>query len=200
MYIYFVEAEFWQGWDRGFCLLYLSFVEGCSGGVAVCVCICAYSHTKYLGTWYEPRLWDGHLENQKNPDGLKRSKNVDRIRIKYICLYIYAGLWVLMIWANCFVFWHVFSFEKSIRCNANQQTQPLRWNWRAEPWEFTTKLIHYNNMRNNQSNLRRVGSTCMSSYVYLDTHLFCSFGILWIMQVFLLWQYTHWQSFSFKLW
>ena len=40
-----------------------------------------------------------------------------------IFVYIYAGLRVLMIWADyIFFFWHVFSFAKSRRCDDNQLT------------------------------------------------------------------------------
>jgi len=42
-------------------------------------------------------VWDGHLENQKNPDRLKRSIHVDRIGVHSTFVYIYAGLRALMI-------------------------------------------------------------------------------------------------------
>jgi len=64
---------------------------------------------------------DGHLESQKNPDRLKRSIHVDRIGVHSEFVYIYAVLRVLMIWANCFFILNVFSFEKSRRCDDNQQ-------------------------------------------------------------------------------
>jgi len=48
------------------------------------------------------QVWDGHLESQKNPDRLKRSIHVDRLCLQSTFVYIYAGLRVLMIWANCF--------------------------------------------------------------------------------------------------
>ena len=47
-------------------------------------------------------MWDGHLESQKNPDRLKRGIHVDRIGVHSTFVYIYAGLRVLMIWANSF--------------------------------------------------------------------------------------------------
>jgi|AntRauMFilla1563_2_1112583.scaffolds.fasta_scaffold01387_3 hypothetical protein len=69
------------------------------------------------------QVWDGHLKSQKNPERLKRSIHVDCIRIYSTFVYIYAGLRVLMIWANCLGFFsHIFSFEKSRRCDNNQQT------------------------------------------------------------------------------
>ena len=53
-------------------------------------------------------MWDGHLESRKNPDRLKRSIHVDRIGVHSTFVYIYAGLRVLKIWANC-----LFSFNMS---------------------------------------------------------------------------------------
>jgi len=53
-------------------------------------------------------VWDGHLENQKNPDLLKRSIHVDRIGVHSTFVYIYAVLQVLMILADSF-----FSFNMS---------------------------------------------------------------------------------------
>ena len=47
-------------------------------------------------------VWDGHLESRKNPDRLKRSIHVDCIDVHSTFVYVYAGLQVLMIWANCF--------------------------------------------------------------------------------------------------
>ena len=43
-----------------------------------------------------------HLESRENPDRLKCSIHVDRIGVHSTFVYIYAGLRVLMIWANCF--------------------------------------------------------------------------------------------------
>ena len=57
-------------------------------------------------------MWDGHLESQKNPDGLKRSIHVDRIGVHSTFVYIHAVLRVLMIWANCFSFNMSFLFRK----------------------------------------------------------------------------------------
>ena len=57
----------------------------------MCACIRAYT-----------QLWDGHLESQKNPDRLKRSIHVDHIGVQSTLVYIYAGLQVLMIRADCF--------------------------------------------------------------------------------------------------
>jgi len=56
----------------------------------VCFWLCAYTHTKYLSTCCELRLLDGHLENQENPDGLKRSKNVDRVCVQSTFVYMYS--------------------------------------------------------------------------------------------------------------
>jgi len=58
-----------------------------------------------------------------NPDRLKRSVHVDCIGVKDTFVYMYAGMRVLMIWANClFSFEHVFSFEESRRRDDNQKT------------------------------------------------------------------------------
>jgi len=48
-------------------------------------------------------VWDGHLESQKNPDRLGRSIHVDSIGVHSTFVYLYAVLWVMMIWANFFV-------------------------------------------------------------------------------------------------
>ena len=53
-------------------------------------------------------MWDGHLESQKNPDQLKCSIHVDRVGVQSRFIYIYAGLRVLIIWANC-----LFAFNTS---------------------------------------------------------------------------------------
>jgi len=53
-------------------------------------------------------VWDGHLESQKNPDRLKRSIHVDRIGVHSTFVYIYAVLWVLMIFFKL-----LFSFNMS---------------------------------------------------------------------------------------
>jgi len=47
--------------------------------------------------------------------------HVDRIRVQSTFVYVYAGLRVLMIWANCFFLLRCLFFEKSRRCNDNQQ-------------------------------------------------------------------------------
>jgi len=52
-------------------------------------------------------VWDGHLESRKNQDRLKRSIHVDRIGVQSTFVYIYAGLWALMIWANCLFFFNI---------------------------------------------------------------------------------------------
>ena len=54
------------------------------------------------------QVWDGHLESQKNPDWLKRSIHVDRIWVQSRCVYIYARLRGLIIWAYC-----IFPFKMS---------------------------------------------------------------------------------------
>ena len=66
----------------------------------MCVLVYARTHTQ---TDVSPGV-NGHLESQKNPDRLKRSIHVDRIGVHSTFVYIYAGLWVLMIWANCLFF------------------------------------------------------------------------------------------------
>ena len=75
------------------------------------VCVCLYTRVhihKLLGYLMRAQVWDGHLENQKNPDLLKRSIHVDRIGVHSTFVYIYAVLQVLMILADSF-----FSFNMS---------------------------------------------------------------------------------------
>jgi len=99
-----------------------------NAGGSVCGCMCAYTHThtrtaQMRYSVVSPGVRRRHLESRKNPDRLKRSMNVDRRGVQSTFVYMYAGLQVLMIWANCrFVFSHVFYFEKSKRCDDNQQT------------------------------------------------------------------------------
>jgi len=80
-------------------------------------------HThKLLGYLMQAQVWDGHLESEKNPDRLKRNIHVDRIGVQRTLVYIYAGLQVLMIWANCFFLLTCLLFcEKRRRCDDNQQ-------------------------------------------------------------------------------
>jgi len=111
---------FGRGRDRGF-VLYISLFLQVLGW---CVCVCLYTriHThKLLGYLMWAQVWDGHLESQTNPDRLKRIIHIDRVGVHSTFVYIYAVLRVLMIWANCFFLSHIFSFEKSRRCDDNQQ-------------------------------------------------------------------------------
>jgi len=74
---------------------------------------------KLRGTFSQ--MWDGQLESQKHPDRLKRRIHVDRTGVQSTFVYTYAWLRVLMIWANCFFLLTCLSFEKSRRCDDNQQ-------------------------------------------------------------------------------
>jgi len=67
--------------------------------------VCLYTRVhihKLFGYLMRAQVWDRHLESRKNPDRLKRSIHIDRIGVHSTFVYIYAGLQVLMIWANCF--------------------------------------------------------------------------------------------------
>jgi len=66
------------------------------------VCVHAHTHTHCTDGVLdcEPKSRD-HLESRKNPDRLKRSIHIDRTCAQSTFVYIYAGLRVLMIWANC---------------------------------------------------------------------------------------------------
>ena len=67
------------------------------------MCVLVYARTHTQTTWVlDVKVWDGHLESQKNPDRLKRSIHVDRMGVHSTFVYIYAVLRVLMIWANSF--------------------------------------------------------------------------------------------------
>jgi len=121
--------------------------------VGVCVCIRTHTHTLHRwGTW----LWA--QESGWDTWRLKRSIHVDCIGVQSTFVYIYAGLRVLMIWANCLFFLsQVFSFEKSEGCDNNQQTIVTHFSENKRlhpgPWKFQTKLIHYFFLSNNKSNL-----------------------------------------------
>jgi len=55
----------------------------------VCVCLYTRIHThKLLGYLMWAQVWDGHLEDQKNPDWLKRSIHVDRIGVHSTFVYL----------------------------------------------------------------------------------------------------------------
>ena len=104
--LFIVSACYWRGRlcfgkgrDTGFVLYISVFLRV----LRWCVCVCLYTRVrihKLLGYLMWAQVWDGHLEGQKNPDPIKCSIHVDRIRCtQYICLYIYCAA-VLMIWAN----------------------------------------------------------------------------------------------------
>jgi len=98
---------FGRGRDRGL-VLYISLFLRVLGWW-VCVCLYTRVHThNLLGYFKWAQVWDEHLESQKNSDRLKRGTHVDRIGVQNTFVYKYAGLQVLMIWANCF-----FSLNKS---------------------------------------------------------------------------------------
>jgi len=62
------------------------------------------AHTqRLLGYLIGAQVWDGHRESRKNSDRLKRIIHVDRLCSHSTFVYIYAGLQVLMIWANCHI-------------------------------------------------------------------------------------------------
>jgi len=69
----------------------------------VCLYTCVHTH-ELLGYLIRNKVWDGHLESQKNPDRLKRIIHVDFIGVHSTFVYIYAVLRVLMIWVNSFKF------------------------------------------------------------------------------------------------
>jgi len=85
-------------------VLYISvflWVLGWCPGVCVLVYASTHTQTSWVLDVSPGRVWDGHLESQKNPDRLKRIIHVDRISVHSTFVDIYAVLWVLMIWANC---------------------------------------------------------------------------------------------------
>jgi len=60
--LFMVSACYWRGRpcfgrgrDRGFVLYFSLFLRVLGWCVCVYACIRAYTHTNYLGTWYEPR-------------------------------------------------------------------------------------------------------------------------------------------------
>jgi len=96
-------ACYWRGWlcfgrggDRGF-VLYISLFLRVLG-----YCVLVYTRRHTQDTWVldvSPGI-GRTLESRKSPDELKRSLHVDCICVQSIFVYIYAGLRVLMIWAN----------------------------------------------------------------------------------------------------
>ena len=98
---------FGRGRDRGFGLYISLFLRVLGWWVCVWLYTRVHKH-KLIGYLMWAQVWDGHLEGQKNPDRLKRSIHVDRIGVHSTFVYIYAVLWVVMIWANC-----LFSFNMS---------------------------------------------------------------------------------------
>jgi len=77
------------------------------GSVRGCMCVYTHTHTHTTQMGYllvSPGVGMRHMESWKNPDRLKRSIHVDRIGVQSTFVYIYTGLQVLMIWANCFLF------------------------------------------------------------------------------------------------
>ena len=72
--------------------------------VGVCVCIRTHTHWQMGNSVVSPGVGMRHLKSRKNPDRLKRSIHVDCIGVQSTFVYIYAGLRVLMIWANCLFF------------------------------------------------------------------------------------------------
>ena len=68
------------------------------------VCVLVYARTYTQTTWVlhvSPGVGRTPGEPEES-DRLKSSIHVDRIGVLSTFVYIYAGLWVLMIWANCF--------------------------------------------------------------------------------------------------
>ena len=91
--------------DRGVVCVFSMFNTG--GSVCGCMCVYMHTHTHTAQMGYSvmsPEVGMRHLESRNNPDRLKRSIHVDHIGVQSTFVYIYAGLRVLMIWANCFFF------------------------------------------------------------------------------------------------
>jgi len=77
-----------------------------SGWECMWVYVCVYAHTHTAQMEYSvvsPGVGMRHLEGRKNPDPIKRSIHVDLIGVQttFKFVNVYAGLRVLMIWANC---------------------------------------------------------------------------------------------------
>jgi len=95
-------------------------------GGSVCGCVCVYTHTSthtaqmgYLDV--SPGVGMRHMEGPKNPDGLNLGIHIFvHVYKVHICIYMLRG--GMRSWTNFFFFQHVFSFEKSRRCDGNQQT------------------------------------------------------------------------------
>ena len=145
---------FGRGRDRGFVLYISLFLRVLGWWVCVCLYMRVHTHT-LLGYLMWAQVWDGHLESRQTPDRLKRSIHVDRICVHSTFVYIYAGLRVLRIWANCLFSLNV-SFllrkvEDVTRISKIQSLTSERI--QTAPWEFQTKILHYFFISNNKNNL-----------------------------------------------
>jgi len=121
-------------------------------------CVLVYARTHTQTTW----ALDVSPGVGRTPGGLEQSRST-KVQYtcrpyrctKYICLYIYAGLRVLMIWLTAF-----FSFNMSFDLRKVEDVttiskliHSLRWELKIAPWGFQTKLLHYFSLSNNKSNL-----------------------------------------------
>jgi len=91
--------------NRGVVCVFSTFDAG--GSVWGCMCVCTHTHTHTVKVGFSvvsPGVEMRHLESRKNSDRLKCSIHVDRIGVQSTFVHIYAGLRVLMIWANCLFF------------------------------------------------------------------------------------------------
>jgi len=90
-------------------------------------CVLVYTRTHTQNTWVldvSPGVGQtpGELEEPRSTREIpKRSIHVDRIGVQSTFVYIYAGLRVLMIWANCFFLLTCLFLLESRRCDDNQQ-------------------------------------------------------------------------------
>ena len=114
--------------DRGVGCVFSIFNAG--GSVCGCICVYTHTHTHTAQMGYSvvsPGVGMRTLESRKNPDLLKRSIHVDCIGVQSTFGYIYAGLRVLMIWANCFFLLTSFLFRKVEDVTTISKSQSSLW-------------------------------------------------------------------------
>jgi len=94
------------------------------GSVRGCVCVYTHTHTHTAQMGYldvSPGVGMRHLEGPNNPDGLNLGIHIFVYVYKvHMCIYMLRG--GMRSWTKCFFLLTCLFFEKSRRCDDNQQT------------------------------------------------------------------------------
>ena len=104
--------------DKGVVCVFSLF----NAGGSVCLCMCVYTHTHtHTSQMGYSVVSPGVGEGPKNPDGLNLGIYIFVYVYKvHMCIYMLRGR--MRSWINCFFLLTCLSFEKSRRCDDNQQT------------------------------------------------------------------------------